>query len=271
MSTAYHPQSDGQTERANRTLESILRNFVNTNLDNWDTLMPVAEFSYNNSKQKSTQETPFFLNYGMHPVTPLDRIADAPIDTDVMTTTKFLKTLKKTNESARAHITEAQQRQKKGYDGLREEHSLKVGGLVKLSTKDTPIEKGPAYKLKPRYAGPLEVLKVVSPVAYRITLPENWRIHNVLHISRLRPWHENTEVRTEPAEMSRRHLHHRRVQDDKLGEFYTWVSCGYHGMISLQTCGKLLQPCPPQKMILMPIFEASRENAIDFVEFTFVA
>ncbi len=79
MSTAYHPQSDGQTERDNRTLESILRNFVSTNFDNWDTLLPAAEFSYNNSKQKSTQETPFFLNYGMHPVTPLDRNADAPI------------------------------------------------------------------------------------------------------------------------------------------------------------------------------------------------
>ena len=187
MSTAFHPQTDGQTERDNRTLESILRNFVSTNFDNWDTLLPAAEFSYNNSVQKSTQETPFYLNYGMHPVTPLDRITDAPIDTDVMTTTSFLKTIKKANDSARDHITKAQQRQKKGYDGLREEHTFKVGDLVKLSTKDTPIEKGPAYKLKPRYVGPLEVLKVVSPVAYRITLPENWRIHNVLHIFALRP------------------------------------------------------------------------------------
>ncbi len=93
-----------------------------------------------------------------------------------------------------------------------------MGDLVKFSTKDTPIEKEPAYKLKPRYVGPLEVLKVVSPVAYRITLPEDWRIHNVLHISRLRPWHENTEVRTEPAESPPPPP---PVQDDKLGEFYT--------------------------------------------------
>ncbi len=95
------------------------------------------------------------------------------IDTDVATTTGFLKTIKRTNDSACAHIIEARQRQKKGYDGLREEHSFKVGDLVKLSTKDTSIEKGPAYKLKPIYVGPLEVLKVVSPVAYRITSPEN--------------------------------------------------------------------------------------------------
>ena len=58
----------------------------------------------------------------------------------------------------------------------------------------------------------------MSPVAYRITLPENWRIHNVIHISRLRPWHEKTEVRTEPAELP---APPPPVQDDKLGEFYT--------------------------------------------------
>ena len=113
VSTAYHPQSDGQTERDNRTLESIIRNFVSTNFDNWDTLLPAAEFSYNNSKQKSTQETPFFLNYGMHPVTPLDRVVNVPIDTDVAATTDFLKTIKKANESACAHITTAQRQQRK--------------------------------------------------------------------------------------------------------------------------------------------------------------
>ena len=138
---------------------------------------------------------------GLYTVTPLDRITNVPINTDMAATNDFLKTIKnaKRNDAARAHIIKAQERQKKGYDGLREELSFKMGDLVKLSTKDTPIEKGPAYKLKPRYVGPLEVLKVVSPVAYRITLSENWRIHNVLHVSRLRPWHEATEVRTKQA------------------------------------------------------------------------
>ena len=70
---------------------------------------------------------------------------------------------------------------------------------MKLSTKDKPIEKGPAYKLKPRYVGSSEVLKVVSPVAYRIALLENWRTHSVLRVSRLRPWHGITEVCTELA------------------------------------------------------------------------
>ena len=118
------------------------------------------------------------------PLLRLDRITNVPFNTDVAAN-DFLKTINNANDSAHAHITKAQERQKKGYDGLREESTFKVGDLVKLSTKDTPIEKGPAYKLKPRYVGPLEVLKVMSPVAYRITLPGNWRIHNVLHVSRL--------------------------------------------------------------------------------------
>ena len=58
---------------------------------------------------------------------------------------------------------------------------------------------------------------MVSPVAYRITLPENWSIHDVLHVSRLRPWHEATEVRTEPAELLPPPP---PVHDDKLGDFY---------------------------------------------------
>ena len=68
-----------------------------------------------------------------------------PLDTDVAATTDFLKTIKTANDSAHAHITKALQRQNKGYDGLRDEHFFKVGDLVKLSTKDTPIEKGPDY------------------------------------------------------------------------------------------------------------------------------
>ena len=110
-------------------------------------LLPAAEFSYNNSKQKSTQETPFFLNYGMHPVTPLDRITNAT--TDVEAANDFLKTIKTANDTARAHLCAAQQRQKKGHDGRRKDHVFQEGDLVNLSpNKDTPMERRPAFRLK---------------------------------------------------------------------------------------------------------------------------
>ena len=66
-STAYHPQTDGQTERVNQELEQFIRLFVNECQDNWNSLIPLAEFAYNNHVHSSTQQTPFFLDTGRHP------------------------------------------------------------------------------------------------------------------------------------------------------------------------------------------------------------
>ena len=66
-STAFHPESDGQTERTNQTLEAYLRMYTNYQQDNWSDLLPIAEFAYNNSVHSATQLTPFFANYGYNP------------------------------------------------------------------------------------------------------------------------------------------------------------------------------------------------------------
>ena len=71
MSTAFHPQSDGQTERMNRTLQEVIRHYVGPRRDDWDTLLPLAEFAINNSVAESTGMTPFYMNSGQHPNTPL--------------------------------------------------------------------------------------------------------------------------------------------------------------------------------------------------------
>ena len=63
-------KTDGQTERTNRTLISVIRAFINPHHTNWDSLLPSLEFAYNNSSQSSTHETPFFLSYGHHPISP---------------------------------------------------------------------------------------------------------------------------------------------------------------------------------------------------------
>jgi len=67
LSTAFHPQTDGQTERTNSTLEQYLRAYVNYQPDDWKELLPIAEFAYNNGYQESTKHTPFFANYGTNP------------------------------------------------------------------------------------------------------------------------------------------------------------------------------------------------------------
>jgi hypothetical protein len=67
MSMSFHPQTDGQTERVNQTFETYLRTFSNYNQDDWYSLLPLAEFAYNNAVTQATQPTPFYTNYGYHP------------------------------------------------------------------------------------------------------------------------------------------------------------------------------------------------------------
>jgi hypothetical protein len=71
LSSAFHPETDGQTERTNRVLEEYLRHYVNPHQDDWDEWLPMAEFAYNNSVHAATvRHTPFFLCYGRHPKLP---------------------------------------------------------------------------------------------------------------------------------------------------------------------------------------------------------
>jgi hypothetical protein len=72
MSTAFHPQSDGQTERMNRILEEVLRHYINPSHTAWEDLLPWVEFAVNSAFQESIKTTPFVLNYGWHPSTPFE-------------------------------------------------------------------------------------------------------------------------------------------------------------------------------------------------------
>lgn len=189
MSTAHHPQTDGQTERANRTLEQMLRNYVDERLNDWDQHLAAAEFAYNNSIQASTGFTPFYLNYGDDPCTPISLLHSDRVT--VPAAGSFIDEINASVTAAQEHLREAQERQKRYADQSRREITFKAGDKVMLSTKHTPISKGPAYKLKARFTGPFKVLKVISPTAYRIQLPPTWRQHNVFHVSNLKPYHDD--------------------------------------------------------------------------------
>jgi hypothetical protein len=91
MSTAFHPQTDGQTERANRTVEEMLRPYVHPRQDDWDQHLDLVAFAYNNATQASTGQTPFFLNHGRHPATPFDRAL--PRESEVPAANQFLQNL----------------------------------------------------------------------------------------------------------------------------------------------------------------------------------
>ena len=193
MSTAYHPQTDGQTERMNRTLEEMIRAHVDVDHQNWDELLCAAEFAYNNSLHGSSKFTPFYLNSGRHPHTPAVWLSNAPLppasqspDADA-----FVRKLKESLESAREHLKRAKEVQAAQANKSRKEHTFAVGDKVLLETKFVGAARhGPARKLRHLYFGkPLVVVEVVSPTAVRLTgFPAGWKGHPVINVSRLRPY-----------------------------------------------------------------------------------
>jgi hypothetical protein len=118
LSTSHHLETDGQTERANRTLEDMLRPFVSIHHGDWDEYLTAAEFAYNNSLQASTGHTPFFLNTSQHPLTPASLLR--PQSTTTPATDDFLRTIATALEDARQHLVTAQNRQKQYADQHRQ-------------------------------------------------------------------------------------------------------------------------------------------------------
>jgi hypothetical protein len=195
MSTAYHPETDGQTERANRTLEEILRAYVNERQDDWDQHLAAAEFAYNNSVQASTDFSPFYLNYGHHPSSPTTLIMDAlkkPLSNP--TVEDYLVTLRKNLETATTNIRRAQHRQKTQADKHRRDITFNTGDQVLLSTEhlNIPRPTGVTTKLGRTYIGPFTVERVISPVAYELKLPPTYRCHPVFHVSQLEAWNDGS-------------------------------------------------------------------------------
>lgn len=188
-STGKHPQTDGQTENANGVLEDTLRHFVGPYQSNWDKLLPAAEFAMNNSVNVSTGDTPFMLNYGQNPDTPLTvvlRGMNPQID-------RFRGRWSEQLKHARQCLLDAQQRQKAHADkSRRDAPTLKPGDKVLIHMKHFRLPKGLKLKLAPRFLGPFTVTDCIGPanLSYRVDLPPPLhRMHNVFHVSSLRVYH----------------------------------------------------------------------------------
>lgn len=186
LSTAYHPQTDGQTERMNAYMEQYLRTYVNYAQDDWSTWLPVAEFASNNQVSDSTGLSPFFANYGTHPTAQFD--LDSP-DSDPMQVnrdaTTMAKTMKEIFDFLRAEMTRSQFIQEESANRSREPTpAFAVGDEVWLDTRNIRTER-PSRKLDHKRIGPYRIIEKIGSHAYRLQLPETMKIHNVFHVSRL--------------------------------------------------------------------------------------
>jgi hypothetical protein len=129
LSSAFHLQTDGQTEHVNQVLEQYLRCTINYQQDDWTSYLPLAEFSYNNTIHASTQQTPFYANYSHHP--KLDLLD--PSKADNPATVDFATRLLQLQDAMQFQLQEAQDRYKASIDKSRKEHPLlQVGDKVWL-------------------------------------------------------------------------------------------------------------------------------------------
>jgi hypothetical protein len=196
-STAYHPQTDGQTERVNTVLKDMLRACVLSSRGSWESWLPLAEFAYNDSYQESIKMTPFEALYGRKCRTPLNWIEPGErkyygID--------FVEEAKKKVHIIQQNIKAAQSRQKSYADRRRRPLVFEVGDYVYL--KVTPMKKKQfrvRRKLAARFLGPYKILERKCSVTYKLELPETMgAIFLVFHVSYLKKCLHVLEERIKP-------------------------------------------------------------------------
>ena len=198
MSTAFHPQTDGQTERMNRVVEDCLRHYVMPNQSNWDQLLAVVEFAINSSWQASIDMSPFKCVYGYTPKTPLTVDLPPPGEEKVPAAVDFAKQMQGLLRLAKRRLEAAQHRQKAYADQHRIETEFQVGQRVLLSTKNLKVKSSGTRKFLPKFIGPFKVLKRVGPVAYELELPPAYKFHDVFHVSLLEKFHESGDYQPPP-------------------------------------------------------------------------
>ena len=193
LSTTFHPQTDGQTERLNRTISEMLRTYASSKPYDWDLNLPLVEFAYNNSKQASTGTSPFQLVYGKDPLVPSIFYNREKIEMKVASAEEFLLKMKKNLKDAQTNILKATTKQKKYADATRREISFKEGEKVLINTDVLRNVPGITKKLEPKYKGPFKIKKKLSDLTYELKLPRWHQIHPVIHVSNLKPYIESKD------------------------------------------------------------------------------
>ena len=196
ISTAYHPQTDGQTERVNRVLEDMLRHYVSPSQDDWDEKLDCAEFAINNSLHSSNQESPFMQNYGRAPYLPVSVTPHARVPS----ATHFVQQMQRRMAEATHWHKLAIRRQKQYADQHRVDVHFQPDQWVLLNSMNLKLKVG-TPKLLPRWVGPFQVKGSIGEVAYELILPNRWKLHDVFHVSQLQAYRSDGSVQPPPAEL----------------------------------------------------------------------
>ena len=181
-SMAFHPRTDGQSERTNQKLEQFLRFYTNAKQDNWAHLLSLAEFAFNSWHNESTKKSPFEVLMGYNP-----RAEWTTISSPVPRVTHRLEQIQEARNQASVAMRKAQL----GWirDKEKKQHAYRVGDQVWLDGRNIKTYH-PTAKLAPKRHGPVPIKRALSTITYQLTLPEQWKIHDVFHVDLLTPYRE---------------------------------------------------------------------------------
>ena len=185
LSTAFHPQTDGQTERMNQELEQYLQMFIDHHQDHWLEWLGMAEFAYNNKVHAGTKVSPFEANNGQNPRMGFELRKKGKFER----TEKFAKRMKEVQEEAKAALGKAQEDMRWYADRHRGQAvGYKVEDLVLLSTKDLKWQMvgRRSEKLVKRFVGPYKIKAIISSNVVELELPASVKIHLVINVSRIK-------------------------------------------------------------------------------------
>ncbi len=202
LSTAFHPQTDGQTERVNQTLEAYMRNYCSYQQDDWSDLLPLAEYAYNSAISEATKFSPFCANYGFEPRTNWPNPKPSS-EWDNPASTIRVSQWESIWQTMGENLGKTRLRMARWYDKHHQKGpEFKAGDLVMLDRRNVQTKR-PMNKLDHKKMGPFKVLKTVGRRAYQLELPPQMKIHPVFHINLLEPYRipADSQRRIEPPEV----------------------------------------------------------------------
>ncbi|MCO5597458.1 hypothetical protein L7F22_051536 [Adiantum nelumboides] len=184
----FQPQTDGQTEVANSLVLDLLKCYVSEHKETWEHYLPLVEYAYNNTVHTSTSKAPFEIVEGGKKVSPILQTKDKKIEAY-----KYVQNTDEAYMKIKLALEKTRSKQKKAVDRHYHELIFSLGDWVLLRFEKARLRKMKSKeclfpKLSMRYYGPFQICDKISDVAYRLKLPEGWKIHNAFHVSFLRPF-----------------------------------------------------------------------------------
>ncbi|MCO5557885.1 hypothetical protein L7F22_011457 [Adiantum nelumboides] len=188
FSSSFHPQTDGQSKEANSTILDLLKCYVSKHKGKWEQYLSLVEYAYNNTVHSSTGKVPFEIVEGGKKVPPILHTRDKIFEAD-----KYVLDMDEMYKKVKVALEKTQAKQKKAVDRHRREVVFSLGDWVPLRFENARLKKMKGKerlfpKLSMCYYGPFQICDIIIDVAYRLKLPESWKIHTAFHVSLLRPY-----------------------------------------------------------------------------------